>query len=173
MDPEDSIRQHIREARNEKHLSQAELARLFPTTQATISDIERGKVQLTIAQLIRFAQILQKPLADFLPNDLTLGLSIDQAELLEKYKALPDQWRKRALYDVQKITQLYQRIKPYVQAGVPEEFYGMLIFEEERQIQTQEEIDAMDESAEPVDYMEFYQRFRKWRDQADAMLKNK
>ena len=60
----------IRQAREEKGISQAQLAQAMNRYQATISDIENGKSDISILTLAQFALELQKPLSFFIPTSL-------------------------------------------------------------------------------------------------------
>ncbi|GAC1401742.1 MAG: hypothetical protein NVSMB65_19130 [Chloroflexota bacterium] len=55
----------MRAAREEARLSQTALGERFGRTHAAISDIERGKTNVGVADLARLADLLGKPLAYF------------------------------------------------------------------------------------------------------------
>lgn len=78
----------IRKAREDKGLSQADLAKQLNRRQATISDIENGKSEIGILTLLQFAVVLNKPISYFFPNSLLRDHVIDvktpfQFEMLE------------------------------------------------------------------------------------------
>ncbi|MCB9112308.1 MAG: helix-turn-helix transcriptional regulator [Anaerolineales bacterium] len=60
----------IRKAREEKGLSQAQLAKIMNKRQGTISDVENGKYEIGILTLVHFAVELQKPISSFFPPNL-------------------------------------------------------------------------------------------------------
>lgn len=55
----------IQAAREEKGLSQEQLARLIGCSQSALSNYEKGKRRLYLSQLERMAEILDKPLEYF------------------------------------------------------------------------------------------------------------
>lgn len=61
----DLIVSRIRAARSEKGLTQKDLADHLEKTQATISDLERGKVQVSASELYEIAGLLNKPIEYF------------------------------------------------------------------------------------------------------------
>jgi transcriptional regulator with XRE-family HTH domain len=79
--------QRIRDAREGAGLTQAELADALGITRAAVTSIENGRSTLTLRNLEELPRILHKPLTFFLGLDS--GLTADEAELLELYRALP------------------------------------------------------------------------------------
>ena len=80
--------QLIRKAREERGMSQAELAKETNRRPATISDIENGKSEIGVLTLVLFAIILNKPISYFFPESLLKNLVSDvktpfQHEILE------------------------------------------------------------------------------------------
>ncbi|MBI9046520.1 MAG: helix-turn-helix transcriptional regulator [Anaerolineaceae bacterium] len=61
----DKIVKLIREVRNERGLTQQDLANYLGRTAASISDLERGKVQVTASDLFLISQFLNKPVEYF------------------------------------------------------------------------------------------------------------
>ena len=61
----DTIVSLIRAARNERGITQKELADYLGKTQATMSDLERGKVQVSASELYQIAKYLSKPIEYF------------------------------------------------------------------------------------------------------------
>lgn len=61
----DLIVSRIRAARSERGLTQKDLADHLNKTQATISDLERGKVQISASELYDIALLLNKPIEYF------------------------------------------------------------------------------------------------------------
>ncbi len=62
-----AIGELIRKAREEANLSQAELARTIYRRQATLSDMENGKVEVSSGTLALLAAALEKPITYFYP----------------------------------------------------------------------------------------------------------
>jgi len=58
----------IKKAREEKGLNQSQLAEKLSRSQATISDIENGKIEVSILTLILIAFELNKPISFFIPE---------------------------------------------------------------------------------------------------------
>ena len=58
----------IKAAREEKGLSQTELAEKLSKRQATISDFENGKIEIGILTLVQIAIVFGKPISYFIPN---------------------------------------------------------------------------------------------------------
>lgn len=63
------IAQRIRAARLQRNLTQQDLADKLNRTAAAISDIERGKTQITANDLITFSELLGKPIEFFFGED--------------------------------------------------------------------------------------------------------
>ncbi|WKZ39858.1 MAG: helix-turn-helix transcriptional regulator [Anaerolineales bacterium] len=66
----DLIVSRIRAARSEKGLTQKDLADYLGKTQATISDLERGKVQVSASELYDIASYLNKPIEYFYGEEI-------------------------------------------------------------------------------------------------------
>lgn len=77
----------IKRAREEKGISQSQLADDLGRRQATISDIENGKTELGILTLIQFCRIFQKPISFFIPIKRFLA-SVNDVENEDKQEAL-------------------------------------------------------------------------------------
>jgi transcriptional regulator with XRE-family HTH domain len=58
----------IKKAREEKSLNQSQLAEKLSRSQATISDIENGKIEVSILTLVLIAFELNKPISYFIPE---------------------------------------------------------------------------------------------------------
>ena len=58
----------IKFAREEKGLNQAQLAEKLSRRQATISDIENGKIEMGVLTLLQVAVELNKPISYFIPE---------------------------------------------------------------------------------------------------------
>lgn len=62
------IGRKIQMAREEKSMSQEQLARLLGCSQSALSNYEKGKRRLYLSQLERLAEILNKPLEFFVES---------------------------------------------------------------------------------------------------------
>ncbi len=88
------VREHIRRYREEAGLSQAELAEVLGKSNSNISDIERGRLEISAAELGLIAEALHKPIVYFFPHR-TAGkpaegeLSGLEAELIENLRRVP------------------------------------------------------------------------------------
>jgi len=60
----------VRQGRETIGISQADLAKKLHRRQATISDIENGKSEISILTLAAFAIVLHKPISYFFPESL-------------------------------------------------------------------------------------------------------
>lgn len=65
----DLIVKRVKDARLEKGLTQKDLADHLGRTAASISDLERGKVQVTASDLYKISQYLRKPIEYFYGED--------------------------------------------------------------------------------------------------------
>jgi transcriptional regulator with XRE-family HTH domain len=88
------IAQRIRAARLQRNLTQQDLANRFGKTSAAISDIERGKTQITAADIFIFAELLIKPIEYFYGEDYG---DPEIEDLLAMIRKLPPEIRKRQL----------------------------------------------------------------------------
>lgn len=61
------IREKIKEAREEKGMTQAELAKQIDKSQVNISNIENGRLEVSAVDLMGIAYILEKPVKYFFP----------------------------------------------------------------------------------------------------------
>jgi len=62
------IGKRIRQARVDANLNQTELAEMLHKKQTSISEIERGKIEITASTLLRLAIGLEKPVSYFFPK---------------------------------------------------------------------------------------------------------
>lgn len=86
----------IRELRLEAGLSQQALGDAVGTSKMTISDLERGSMQLTVDYMRRIALALGVVPADLLPpSDNPGGLSIEERELIERLRAATPEQREQ------------------------------------------------------------------------------
>ena len=67
--------EHMRGLREDKDLSQEQVAELLQVHQTTYSDYELGKLNIPIAMVLQLADFYHIPLKDILPADATSPLS--------------------------------------------------------------------------------------------------
>jgi len=100
------IRNRIKEARAQRDVSQLEIARVLEKTGSAVSDIERGRVQVSASDLSLIADRLEKPISYFYPAPVRgadpSDLSPDEQELIHFYRQIGDNaaMRKLALQQV-------------------------------------------------------------------------
>ncbi|GAP20436.1 hypothetical protein ADM99_00260 [Leptolinea tardivitalis] len=88
------IAQRIRAARLQRKLTQQDLADKLNKTSAAISDIERGKTQITANDLIVFSDLLGKPIEYFFGEDFG---GDDVVDIISIIRRLPPEMRKQQL----------------------------------------------------------------------------
>lgn len=75
----------IRELRKQAGMSQQALGDLIHVSKVTISDLELGRMQLTLDYMQRIARALQIATADLLPHtDNPDALSVEERQLIER-----------------------------------------------------------------------------------------
>lgn len=87
------IRGKIREAREEREMSQADLAKRIYMTQKNVSDLERGKKELDVSDLMSIAYVLEKPIAYFFPMHILTekDLSVKEWELIHFFRDIQNE----------------------------------------------------------------------------------
>lgn len=83
----EEIVKRIKKVRTDKGLTQQDLANHLGKTAAAISDLERGKVQVSAADLFKISTLLEKPIQYFYGE--TLLREEDEEFLLEAQKIRP------------------------------------------------------------------------------------
>ena len=96
----EAVGQRIRQAREERGLSQMRLAERIDRRQATISDMENGRMQPDATTLVVLAQVLEKPVTYFFPPPwgprVARGdLSYDEQALLLEFRRLQSDEHRR------------------------------------------------------------------------------
>jgi transcriptional regulator with XRE-family HTH domain len=90
----DSAPNRIRELRMAAKLSQQRLADAVGVSKVTISDLERGAMQLTHDYMKRLAYVLSVEAADLLPvRDNAWALDADERALIARYRMASDEQR--------------------------------------------------------------------------------
>lgn len=86
----------IRELRMEAKLSQQALGDAIGVSKVTISDLERGSMQLTVEYMRRIARALEVEAADLLPRtDNPVALSAKERELIERLRRANEDQREQ------------------------------------------------------------------------------
>lgn len=85
----------IRKAREEKGISQVDLAKLISTRRATLSDMENGKTEPDALTLANLAHNLDKPLSYFFPEFIYKEIKQEdlpplETELLTRFRQIWD-----------------------------------------------------------------------------------
>lgn len=167
VDVNEFIRDRFRQAREEKRLSQREMAEILNVSQATVSGIETGRVKVNAADLHHFSQVLEKPITYFFPAGPESN-NQQEHELLNLFRSLPGKWKERVLYLVRTQIKLRERILPYERAGIPEEFYSTLLWQVEEGMELETASVPTDEESE--EGQQFYQRFLDWLNDTDKKM---
>lgn len=99
----------IKSARQDRNLTQSDVADYLGIGRAAYSNIENGYSLITVEHLRRLPKILYKPVNYFL--DLEVEVNDDEMEILEMYRALPDEPSRRWVrqYFSSLIEMLHQR----------------------------------------------------------------
>jgi transcriptional regulator with XRE-family HTH domain len=120
------LREQIRTARKELHLTQAQLGKAINKSGVVISDLERGRTEVNAAELMRLAHVLEKPIKYFFPiRDVPSEeeLTTEEWELVIQYRKLdnhPD-LQKLLMDEAKKLGELAQ---------VKEGQMGMMLLED-------------------------------------------
>ena len=88
----------IRQAREQRGLSQEDLADLTARDQRAISEYEHGKRKLAVTDLPIFAYVLEVPILYFFEGDLTVR-DLDRA-ILEEFQQISSAEQKRYVLDI-------------------------------------------------------------------------
>jgi len=110
-----AVGERIRVAREQRGFSQKRLAERIERRQATISDMERGRMQPDATTLVVMAEVLEKPLLFFFPPPWGAtaprgGLTYDEQALLLEFRRLQsDEYRQIAINQVAALADLQSR----------------------------------------------------------------
>jgi len=108
-----ALGQRIRDARNDRSLSQIRLAKRINRRQAAVSDRENGRMQPDVTTLLLLAEVLEKPVTYFFPppwgprvsrGDLTYD---EQALLLEFRRLQSEEHREITISQLAALADLY------------------------------------------------------------------
>lgn len=83
----------VRETRKQRRLTQRDIADVLEKTPATVSDIERGKIQISASDLSKIAEVLKKPIEHFFGvgheseevQDLIVNIRMQPKETQQKF----------------------------------------------------------------------------------------
>lgn len=97
------IAQRIKEARLEREFTQQDLANHLGKTAAAISEIERGKVQVSANDLYQISQFLDKPIEYFYGEDFS---GSDIQDLIAIVRKMPPDTRDQQLGAIKMFLQM-------------------------------------------------------------------
>jgi transcriptional regulator with XRE-family HTH domain len=106
--------QLIREAREEMAMTQAQLAQGIYTRQASVSDMENGKMEPSASMLLYLAGVLEKPVIYFFPEPWRRKLEVspnslhpNEQELIIQFRRIyGDEHRRIAVNQVRALAEL-------------------------------------------------------------------
>lgn len=105
-DLNDLIVSRIRAARSERGYTQKDLAEHLNKTQATISDLERGKVQISASELYDIALLLKKPIEYFFGEEIG---DVEIQDLVAVMRRMPSENRKSSIAITNMILQMQNK----------------------------------------------------------------
>lgn len=94
------IGKQLRRAREESGLTQEEVGTRLGIGRAGYANIENGRSLLQMDHLMKLPEILEKPVTYFL--EVESDLSVDEGELLQVYRSIPDAIGRSMVVDVAK-----------------------------------------------------------------------
>lgn len=106
------IRTRLKEARLEANKTQDELADLLEKSRVTVSDMERGRVAVSAADLALIAAALGKPISYFFPPRISYSkgeLTPLHEELLALFDQLPETQQQIAIEYIKQQVQITQK----------------------------------------------------------------
>jgi repressor LexA len=68
----DDIAKRVKETRKMRGLTQSDVAKVLDKTAATVSDMERGKIQISAADLFKISNLLNRPVEYFFGDDMEM-----------------------------------------------------------------------------------------------------
>jgi len=87
--PTATVGQRIRQHRQERNLTQTELARHIGIQQSDLSRIEKGEYRVSLDVLFRLLQVFEMSLGEFFGDLARQSLTEVEAHLLESFRVLP------------------------------------------------------------------------------------
>lgn len=91
------IGRRIRDAREDKHLTQEALALIVSLNRTSVTNIEKGRQQLLVHTLVEIAKALDVSPESLLPKPLSSAGGLD--ELLKDQSPEAQEWIRRAAVD--------------------------------------------------------------------------
>lgn len=95
--PTATVGQRIRQYRQDRHLTQTELARHIGIQQSDLSRMEKGEYRVSLDVLFRFLQVFEISLGEFFGDLGQHGLTSREAQLLESFRELPREEQQETL----------------------------------------------------------------------------
>ncbi|MBZ5588377.1 MAG: helix-turn-helix domain-containing protein [Acidobacteriia bacterium] len=87
--PATTVGQRIRQHRQERNLTQTELARHIGIQQSDLSRMEKGEYRVSLDVLFRLLQVFEMSLGEFFGDLAQQSLTAREAHLLESFRVLP------------------------------------------------------------------------------------
>ena len=87
--PTATVGQRIRQHRQERNLTQTELARHIGIQQSDLSRIEKGEYRVSLDVLFRLLHVFEMSLGEFFGDLAGQNLTAREARLLESFRLLP------------------------------------------------------------------------------------
>jgi transcriptional regulator with XRE-family HTH domain len=87
--PTAAVGQRIRQNRQERNLTQTDLARQIGIQQSDLSRMEKGEYRVSLDVLFRLLQVFEMSLGEFFGDLAQQGLTSREGTLLESFRALP------------------------------------------------------------------------------------
>ncbi len=106
------IRERVKQARLESNQTQEDLARVLQKTRVAVSDLERGRVSVSAADLLIIAMHYDKPISYFFPDFAKVKkseLSPLDEELIKLFWQLPDPQKHIALEYVRQQVEVIEK----------------------------------------------------------------
>jgi transcriptional regulator with XRE-family HTH domain len=95
--PTAAVGQRIRQRRQERSLTQTELARQIGIQQSDLSRMEKGEYRVSLDVLFRLLQVFEMSLGEFFGDLAQQGLTPLEASLLESFRVLPHDEQREVL----------------------------------------------------------------------------
>jgi len=87
--PAATVGQRIRQNRQERNLTQTELARQIGIQQSDLSRMEKGEYRVSLDVLFRLLRVFEVSLGEFFGDLAQQALTSSEANLLESFRVLP------------------------------------------------------------------------------------
>jgi transcriptional regulator with XRE-family HTH domain len=87
--PAAPVGQLLRRHRQERNLTQTELARQIGIQQSDLSRMEKGEYRVSLDVLFRLLRVFEMSLGEFFGDLAQQGLTSREANLLESFRVLP------------------------------------------------------------------------------------